>query len=263
MDSILHEFKDVSLLITHYNRGKSLERLLKSFKDLNCVFGDIVVSDDCSQKKHLDYVKDLQNTYNFRLITTPKNGGLGNNINKGQDAVTTPYTLYIQEDFTPKTTFPEHFTDAYHIMQEDDKWDLICLYSYTRYPYLKPFKHGFSEKILHLSPLYTKNLKFFYYSDHPHLRKTSFPEKFGRYKEGINVDKTEMQMSLAFMKNRGNCLFYDDHYGLLTQENSSDEPSTATFRRTLEDNGSIPVKVAKWLYAKFKFIKLNYLLLVR
>ena len=36
--------------------------------------------------------------------------GLGNNINKGQDAVKTPLTLYVQEDFTPAAIFPESFT---------------------------------------------------------------------------------------------------------------------------------------------------------
>lgn len=256
-------FKDVTLLVTHYNRSKSLERLLKSFKELNCKFGDIVVSDDGSKPQHLSYIQTLHDTYDFRLITTPVNRGLGNNINKGQDAVTTPFTLYVQEDFTPKVVFPEHFSNAYHIMQEDHKWDLICLYSYTMYPYLKPYKHGFSEKILHLSPFYTKNLKFFYYSDHPHLRKSDFLTKFGRYAEGVNVDKTEMQMSLAFMKNKGTCLFYDDHYGMLTQENSAEEPSTANFRKTLKDNGSFPILVAKWLYAKYKFVKLNYQLLTK
>src|SRR5688572_15299793 len=105
-------FKGVTLMVTHYNRSRSLERLLNSFKNLNCTFEDIVVSDDGSKPEHQEYIKSLHNMFTFRLITTEKNKGLGNNINKGQDAVKTKYTLYVQEDFDPTAVFPERFTDA-------------------------------------------------------------------------------------------------------------------------------------------------------
>src|SRR5215217_1207972 len=104
-----YQFDDVTLLITHYNRSQSLEQLLKSFAVLHCKFEDIVVSDDGSKPEHIDYLHTLQRQFEFRLITTPKNRGLGNNINKGQDAVQTPLTLYVQEDFTPALIFPEKF----------------------------------------------------------------------------------------------------------------------------------------------------------
>src|SRR5690554_1095320 len=95
----VHRFEDVTLLITHYNRSRSLERLLRAFQDLGFQFGGIVVSDDGSRPEHLERLHLLKEAFNFNLVTTPKNRGLGNNINKGQDAVTTPYTLYVQEDF--------------------------------------------------------------------------------------------------------------------------------------------------------------------
>lgn len=259
----IHNFKDVTLLVTHYNRSTSLEKLLKGFKDINCSFEDIVVSDDGSKPEQLQYIKGLQNDYSFRLITTPINKGLGNNINKGQDAVNTSYTLYIQEDFVPKDNFAKHFTDALTIMQEDKKWDMVTLYSYAPYPYLEPFKLGFSEKVFHLSPWYTNNLKFYLYGDHPHLRRSSFLKDFARYPEGLNGDVTEMEMSLSFIKNNGKCLFYDDHYGLLTQENSEAEPSTAVFRKSWKTKDSLSLTVARWFYAKIKFMKLNFRLMTK
>jgi glycosyltransferase involved in cell wall biosynthesis len=258
-----YTFSNVTLLITHYNRSNSLERLLKAFKDLNCHFDDIVISDDGSKREQLEHIEKLHSDYTFRLITTPVNKGLGNNINKGQDSVNTAYTLYIQEDFTPKETFPKHFTDALNIMQDDPKWDMITLYSYGSYPYLKPYKLGFSEKVFHYAPWYTNNTKFYLYGDHPHLRKSSFLKDFGRYPEGLNGDQTEMQMSFAFIKNGGKSLIYEDNYGLLTQENSEDEPSTATFRKSWRGGNSLPLKIAKWGYAKYKFIKLNFQLLAK
>lgn len=83
-------FPDITLLVTHYNRSASLENLLHSFKQRNINFGAIVVSDDGSGSAHFDKLKELQSTYQFNLVPAPKNGGLGRNLNKGQDAVNTP-----------------------------------------------------------------------------------------------------------------------------------------------------------------------------
>jgi hypothetical protein len=217
-------FKDVTLLITHYNRSTSLERLLKAFSDLNCSFGDIVVSDDGSNSEHLNYVKSLVGQYNFRLITTPENKGLGNNINKGQDAVTTPLTLYVQEDFVPFEAFPEHFSDAVGIMNEENEFDIVRFYSYVRYPHLKPYKKGYSEMIMRRLSL--RYLKIYYYSDHPHLRRSSFLEKFGRYAEGIASDRTEYRMCVSFIQKKGKGLYYDNFKSLFKQTNPDSEPST-------------------------------------
>src|SRR5690349_11342289 len=125
----VHIFEDVSLLVTHYNRSRSLERLLQAFYNLKCHFGEIVVSDDGSKPEHLEYIQHLQQAYNFILITTPENKGLGNNINKGQDAVSLPYTLYVQEDFEPSAQFPQTFSNALNIMQQRNDIDIVRLYA--------------------------------------------------------------------------------------------------------------------------------------
>jgi glycosyltransferase involved in cell wall biosynthesis len=254
-------FKGVTLLVTHYNRSHSLEKLLQTFTDLGVQFEDIVVSDDGSKPEHLQYVHELNTRYNFRLVTTPINKGLGNNINKGQDAVKTPYVLYIQEDFTPKPLFPEKLKEALIFMEEDQELDLVRFYAYFKYPYLKPFKNGFSQIIFSAYPWYFSYKKFYSYSDHPHLRRSSFLHDFGRYREDLNGDKTEMNMSLSFIKNEGKCLFYEDHYSLLTQENSENEPSTATYRKEWRQQETPLVLAVRWFYLKYKFLKLNYQLL--
>jgi hypothetical protein len=82
MNKVINEFHDLTLLITHYNRSSSLAHLLSTFKIQNCVFGDIVVSDDGSKPEHLSELEKLKSVYGFQLITTPINKGLGNNINK-------------------------------------------------------------------------------------------------------------------------------------------------------------------------------------
>jgi len=252
-----NHFPHITLLITHFNRSESLERLLKEVNKLGISFYEIIVSDDCSNEQHLNYLKKLQQIYPFSLAETKKNGGLGNNINKGQDLVKSKYTLYIQEDFIPKPHFPEKLQSAVTIMDQDKKWDIVSFYAYFPYPYLKPFGDGFSEKYFPKSLLKGNNLKFYFYSDHPHLRRTEFFEKFGRYNETVNSDETELQMSLSVIQNQGHALFYNDHYALLEQVNSADEPSTASFRKSWGERKNIAMRFVKANYMALKFLKLN------
>lgn len=227
-------FNNVSLLITHYNRTGSLIRLLSTFQQLGCRFGEIVVSDDGSRPDHLTVLEQASSKFGFRLVTTPINRGLGNNINKGQDAVCKDYTLYIQEDFVPGNLFPEKLKEAVRLMDEDSGLDMARFYAYFKYPYLQPVSAGFSEMRFRLwLPGYRK---FYMYSDHPHLRRSTFFSKFGRYQEGLKGDVTEYRMMMSFLQQGGRGLFYEDYTGLLDQMNSEAEPSTMKRNMWRESN---------------------------
>jgi len=245
------QFSDVTLLVTHYNRSQSLERLLHAFRKLHCTFGDIVVSDDASSAEHLAKLNHLQRELPFRLITTARNGGLGNNLNKGQDAVTTPYTLYVQEDFEPTGAFPEHFSDGLRFMKERGELDVVRLYAYLRYPYLKPYRNGYSEMwYRYWLPNY---MKVFMYSDHPHLRRSNFTQKFGRYPEGLKGDVTEYRMSLSFIQKKGKGLFYEDFQSLFHHNNTDDEPSTMKRNNWKQQSRNVFVKFARDSYRQVKY----------
>lgn len=243
-------FTTVTLLITHYNRSKSLERLLIAFKELGVIFGDIIVSDDSSKMVHINAIKQLQKQYDFKLITGSVNKGLGNNLNKGQDAVITPYTLYVQEDFVPTERFIPGFQDAYSLMDEDMAIDIVKFYAYYAYPYLNPFKHGFSEMVYR--PWFIDTSKIYSYSDHPHLRRSSFLEKFGRYKEGIRSDRTEYLMCISFIQNKGKGLFYNNFNELFVQKNTSDEPSTVNRADWWKNNNPL-VRVIRNIFRQVKY----------
>ena len=251
---VQEHFDNVTLLVTHYNRSLSLERLLKGFRILEVTFGDVVVSDDGSAIKHIEQLRLLQSEYNFRLLTSNKNAGLGNNINKGQDAVQTPYTLYVQEDFEPKPAFTEHFKHALDFMKSDPSIDLSRFYAYFKYPYTKPYGKGFSEMKFSISPLENNHLKFYVYSDHPHLRRSTFFEKFGRYPEGIKGDLTEFSMAVSFIKNKGRGIFFDDFNGMFWQKNSPDEPSTMNRARWRESKNPLTLTM-RALYLQYKLLK--------
>jgi len=243
-------FGNVTLLVTHYNRSRSLERLLQSFKKLGISFGAIVVSDDGSEPSHLDYLKLLQEGLDFRLITTEKNKGLGNNINKGQDAVTTAYTLYVQEDFDPMPAFAGHFADGLTIIDERKDIDLVRFYAYTNYPYLQPVGNGFSLMLFAIwKPGYRK---FYAYSDHPHLRRSNFLQKFGRYAEGKKVEKTEYMMMMSFLRKKGKAVIYKNIHELFEQKNSPAEPSTVRRNFFRESQGWI-ITGMRHLYRHLKF----------
>jgi len=248
-----YHFDNVTLLVTHYNRSKSLERLLDNFQKVNCSFSQIVVSDDGSKAEHLSYIQDLRKKYDFDLITTPKNKGLGNNINKGQDAVTAPFTLYVQEDFIPLPGCEVPLKDAVDIMNSED-FDTIRFYSYLEYTHKEYFRNGFSKMIFNHA---STNLdKFPLYSDHPHLRRSNFFEKFGRYSEMKNPEKTEFDMMISYLQHNGKGLLYDDYKGVFEQINTSTEPSTMhADRQSWRERDNFFVNTAKYVY---RFILFNY-----
>lgn len=243
-------FNNVTLLITHYNRSTSLERLLAAFDELGISFFDIVVSDDGSQPEHLEYINGLKSNFQFTLVTTPKNRGLGHNINKGQDAVKSEFTLYVQEDFVPLPTFALNFENGLSIITEDSETDSVRFYSYIRYPKLKPFRDGFSLMIF---DKWSLNLdKATMYSDHPHLRRSTFMQKFGRYTEIKKSDQTEYDMMISFLKNKGKAYFFNDYKLVFDQVNTSLEPSTVK-RNYWRDSSFLLVPAIRQLYRQLKF----------
>ncbi|WP_316788119.1 glycosyltransferase family 2 protein [Pedobacter frigoris] len=245
-----HHFEKVSLLITHYNRSSSLERLLKTLNEQNVSFNEIVVSDDASKPLHYQRLLELQAQYQFTLISSDVNKGLGNNLNKGQMAVKTPYTLYVQEDFVPTDQFLPHFNDAFQIMEEESDIDIARFYAYFAYPYLKSYKNGFSKMIY--KPLFLDKNKIYNYSDHPHLRRSTFFERFGKYTEGIKSDKTEYQMCLSFIQNKGKAIFYDNFDSLFIQENNAAEPSTVQ-RSNWRQSNNLILSAIRLIYRQIKY----------
>jgi glycosyltransferase involved in cell wall biosynthesis len=254
----MYIFEEVSLLITHYNRTKSLERLLQYFVDEQVKFGEIIVSDDASKSEYQPHLNQLREKFSFNLITTSLNKGLGNNINKGQDQVTKKYTLYIQEDFLPKPLFFDKLQIALDFMKTDQDIDFIRFYAYFKYPHLKPVSDGFSEMVFNHSHIWEGYRKFYLYSDHPHLRKNNFLEKFGRYDEGIKSDRTEYNQMMKVLAVGTKSYFYDDFKSLLDQLNSDEEPSTVK-RNVWRNNASFFISFTRHLY---RYLRFNIELLV-
>lgn len=250
------DHKNLTLLITHFNRSQSLERLLNAVKSYRLSFAEIIVSDGGSKDEHLNAVKKLQTDFKFTLLTTAVNKGLGNSINVGQDAAKTPFILYIQEDFVPTAAFGKVLANGMEIIEQEPEWDIVRFYSFpwAPFPYLKPYKDGFSKMVFSLLPWYSNHVKFYYYSDHPHIKRKTFPDKFGRYIETLNGDVTELGMCRTFLKRNGKGIYYVNFKELFEHVNSTDEPGTVRiFQQKTKKFSDLPPLY--WLYLKFKLLK--------
>src|SRR5690606_47375 len=94
--------------------------------------------------------------------------------------------------------------------------------------------------------------KIYMYSDHPHLRRTSFFHKFGRYIEGQKGDRTEYEMCLSFIKNKGRGLESKYFRELLVQRNSEVEPSTMV-RDSWRNSDALPVRLIRYVCRQVKY----------
>lgn len=130
------------------------------------------------------------------------------------------------ELFLPTDVFPAGLRAALEIMESRRDVDMVRLFAAVKYPHLKPYKLGFSEMIFRLAS--PGSGKFFYYSDCPHLRRSNFFKKFGRYAEGVKQVKGEKYMAMAFLQARG-LAFQPDENNLFVHENTEDEPSTQDY----------------------------------
>ena len=252
-------FGDITLLTTHYNRSHSLERLLGTFENEQIRFNEIVISDDGSRPEHLKRLKELEEKYKLRIIYSDKNRGLANNLNKGQAVIGTPYTLYVQEDFVPTEKFAQSLNDGWSLIKENPDIDLVRFYAYKKYPYRKPLKNGFSEMEFHF---WRPNFwQFYCYSDHPHLRRSNFTEKFGQYREGINSDKAEYLMMISFLKKKGKAIIHEDYQGIFDQKNDSQEPSQVgrkRFKKYIQLTDFFLIRIIRTVYRNLKF-RFDYL----
>ncbi len=235
----------VTLLITHFNRPKSLQRLLAALQELGCTFAETLVSDDGSSAETLVRLQELQREYSFRLITAAVNKGLQNNLNRGLDLVRTEYTLYVQEDFCPTAQFAKNLGNAVAILDERKDVDIVRMYAYVKYPYLKHWKDGYSE--MDFSLWRPGSAKFFCYSDTPHLRRKSFFQKFGRYVEGLPAIKGEKRMVMSFLQSQGKALVCEVNDSFI-HENSDTEPSTQDYGAFLRLKRLIPETVFDLLW---------------
>lgn len=140
------------------------------------------------------------------------------------------------------------------VFEKDKSLDIIRFYTYFKYPYTQQYDSKLLEMNFSNSLLKANHLKFYVYSDHPHLRKSTFLKKFGRYSEGIKGDDTEFNMCLSFLKKRGKGLIMKDYKSTFEQMNLSNEPSTMQ-RENWKLQDKTIIKALRKGYLKYRLLK--------
>ncbi len=139
-------------------------------------------------------------------------------------------------------------------MKDDKELDLVRFWAYlTAYPMLKPYGKGYSE--MKYSFWNMNHLKFYQYSDTVHLRRSSFLEKFGRYKEGLKGDVIDYKMAISFLQQKGKGLFYDEYTTLFEHKNSPDEPSTMRELKNWRQSQNIFIRLLRLVFLRYKWVK--------
>ncbi|MCX2574881.1 glycosyltransferase [Pedobacter sandarakinus] len=252
--SRLH-LNNTSLIITHYNRSESLRGLLQRLATLEITFAEILVSDDCSDAHHLKQLKQLSQQFGFRLFTTPVNKGLGASLNVLHTNARSDYFFYVQEDFVPGIALADALKKGSTLL-EKEHWDIIRFYAFpwAQFPYQRKYRDGFNKLLFSISPYYASHLKFFVYSDHPHLKRKTFTDKFGPYKENVKGDETENAMCRSFLKHDGKALLFAENQSLFDHENTEEEPAQA--RSTGQGIARLRnTKPIYWLYLRFRVFR--------
>ncbi len=143
-------------------------------------------------------------------------------------------------------------------MNDDKSIDYIRFWALSdKYPDLKPYGKGFSEMLYSFWDM--NHLKFYQYSDTPHIRRSNFFEKFGRYKEGLKGDVIDYLMAISFIHNKGRGLFYEQFDQLFSHENSPDEPSTMRPMVTWRQKRNPGTLILRFFFLRYKWIKGTWL----
>lgn len=186
--------KQVSFLITHYNRPLDLLECLKGIRKTGIIDYEIVVSDDGSEYEN---VKLLQEYKIDKLILSKANQGLAANINKGIQVCEGEYIVYCQEDFVLNPKITSILAECFDLLTNKEA-DLIRFTSNFKFNKLIPLTTNIS-----LIPKFSfRNflLNYYQYSDHPFITTKDFYYKYGNYLEKTSGRYGETEYAIRILK---------------------------------------------------------------
>ena len=186
--------KQISFLITHYNRPDDLLQCLTAIKSLDVANSEIVVCDDASLDKHLE---TIQNYAIDQLLLSEINQGLAANINKGIKACQGEYIIYCQEDFLLAPQVSSILSECLDLLKQE-KVDMIRFTSNSPFITLIPLTATIS-----LIPKFSfQNFfqNYYQYSDHPFVTRKSFYHRFGTYLEKTSGRYGETEYAIRILK---------------------------------------------------------------
>lgn len=191
----------VSVIFITYKRLDLLTRTYEAFRSI-CTYPKLeyILCDDGSPRALQKKMRELQfDTYLF----AEKNKGLGNNQNKGIVAAKGEYLLQLQDDWLCHG--PGDFIQgALEVFAKKPDIGLIRLWNHKGFniPYdLYQTADGRRVRIYESVYDHLPSERHDYvYSDRPHIKRRSFHEKLGYYREDIFMNDMEIEFCERFEK---------------------------------------------------------------
>jgi GT2 family glycosyltransferase len=91
---------DISVIVTNYNYGKLLRRCLRSLFNQNLDKNryEVILVDDASTDKSIEFIKPFEKRKNFRVIRNKKNLGVGASSQIGLENSVGKYFIRVDSD---------------------------------------------------------------------------------------------------------------------------------------------------------------------
>lgn len=186
--------RDLQVVFITYNRSQLLSQSLARIRQQPELQGvQVICSDDCSTEEHQQAIAKMGFD---KVVSAPKNGGLGRNNNKGLRASDSKYQLMVQDDCMLLDV--QAVLNSAAILEGDPSIGMVRLHGDpSHFPLLEREVHGVRYWVAdHTAPAYEAQKDTLprrrVYSDQPHVRRRELHESVvGYYAEGIPMEKTE------------------------------------------------------------------------
>jgi glycosyltransferase involved in cell wall biosynthesis len=157
----------LSIVIPNYNHQPFLAECLNSVKDQSVAPHELIVVDDGSTDESVEWLREHQAEYGYRLLTNDKNEGIAVSKNRGIAETTGDYILcldsdnYLAEDFIEKISKQEADLIWSHYVKFEAENRLVTMYAdnlkarmlrYAACPCFTVFRRGLWEKLGGFNP---------------------------------------------------------------------------------------------------------------
>ncbi len=190
----------ISIVFISYKRFNLLSRSYRTLA-AKCRYPnlELILADDGSPA---DVTERMRKLSFHKYIFSDENRGLGHNQNKGVRAATGDYILQLQDDWLCHG--PDDFIErCLDVFQELPSVGYIRLWEKPDFsvPYdLHLLKNGVKVRVYNdSSPLNSiSEHRDYVYSDRPHIKRRSYHDNLGLYREDLKMNKMEIEFCQRF-----------------------------------------------------------------
>lgn len=241
----------VSVLFITYKRFDLLKRAVEQFR-ANTEYPnlEIVIADDGSVPEVQEKIRGLGAD---RFALPRQNKGLGANFNQGLALCNGKYVLLIQDDWICHGP-PEYLAEAVRIFESNSDLGLINFAGAAHPPDISRRLPGSNEPC-YLTPEPLKGpIKYFLYSDQPHLQSRTAIDWVGPYLESKDMEQCETDYNYRWQQQtRFTTAVFPGYYHKVFVDEGQQHSFRTTRIRYRVHNALLPMKSFLLRYAPALF----------